>query len=180
MGRSWDIPHVDWEPGKSEWLSTRNPEEIPRNSNSNCYEAVTVIQGLSLWESLSTHTALSFLLTNTLPASLLSGFVGIIFCKAKGPGPLPLTAGLVIRIWPPSLPGSPSQGRPSLPEIGDTHTHTHTHTHTRTPSGFWCGTHTHTHTHTNTIRILKFIFFLYPRLPQNNKRWPLGDCLYPI
>ena len=40
-----------------------------------------------------------FLLINTLPASLPSTFVEIIFCKAEGPGPLSLTAGLVARIW---------------------------------------------------------------------------------
>ena len=48
---------------------------------------------------LSTHTLLFSLLLNTLLASLLSNFVEILFCKAKGPGPLSLTTGLVARIW---------------------------------------------------------------------------------
>ena len=48
---------------------------------------------------LSTCTVLLFLLINSLSISLLSIFVGILFCKAKGPGPLPLTTGLVARIW---------------------------------------------------------------------------------
>ena len=36
---------------------------------------------------------------NTLPFSLLSVFVGILFYKAEGPVPLSLTIGLVARIW---------------------------------------------------------------------------------
>ena len=35
----------------------------------------------------------------TLLASLLSVFVEILFCKAKGSGPFSLTTGLVARIW---------------------------------------------------------------------------------
>ena len=42
---------------------------------------------------------LLFLLINTLLISVLSIFVGILFCKAEGPGPLSLTIGLVARIW---------------------------------------------------------------------------------
>ena len=48
---------------------------------------------------LSTHTILFFFLINTLLASLLSIFVEILSYKAKGPGPLSLTTGLVARIW---------------------------------------------------------------------------------
>ena len=48
---------------------------------------------------LCTHTVLFFLFVNTLLASLLSVFVEILFCKAKGPGPLSLTTGLVARIY---------------------------------------------------------------------------------
>ena len=44
-------------------------------------------------------TVLFFLLINTLLALLVSVFVEILFCKAEGPGPLSLTAGLVARIW---------------------------------------------------------------------------------
>ena len=47
---------------------------------------------------LCTCTVLFFLLVNILLASLLSVFVEILFCKAKGPGPLSLTTGLVARI----------------------------------------------------------------------------------
>ena len=46
---------------------------------------------------LFTCTVLFFPL-NTLLASLLSVFVRILSCKAKGPGPLSLTTGLVARI----------------------------------------------------------------------------------
>ena len=48
---------------------------------------------------LSTRTILFSLLLNTLFASLLSDFVEILFCKVKEPGPLPLTTGLMARIW---------------------------------------------------------------------------------
>ena len=54
---------------------------------------------LSLSMCLFTHTVLSFLLINTLLASLLSVLGDILFCKAEVPGPLSLTAGLVVRIW---------------------------------------------------------------------------------
>ena len=40
-----------------------------------------------------------FLLINTLLAALLSIFVEILLYRAKGPGPLLLTTGVVARIW---------------------------------------------------------------------------------
>ena len=40
-----------------------------------------------------------FLLINTLLAALLGIFVGILFYRAKGPGLLLLTTGVVARIW---------------------------------------------------------------------------------
>ena len=65
--------------------------------------------------SIHTYCILFFLLINTLLASLISILVEILFCKAKGPGPLSLTTGLVARIWcfycydsAQSLAGSPS------------------------------------------------------------------------
>ena len=65
--------------------------------------------------SIHTYCILFFLLRNTLLASLISILVEILFCKAKGPGPLSLTTGLVARIWcfycydsAQSLAGSPS------------------------------------------------------------------------
>ena len=54
---------------------------------------------LSLPMCLFTRTVLSFLLINTLLASLLSVLGDILFCKAEEPGPLSLTADLVVRIW---------------------------------------------------------------------------------
>ena len=52
----------------------------------------------SAWVSIHTYYTL-FLLINILLASLFSVFVEILFCKAKGPGPLTLTTDLVARIW---------------------------------------------------------------------------------
>ena len=127
MGRSWDISNMDCEPGKSKWLTKWNPEEILHKSNSNCHKGVT--QGLSLWigSCASLHVLSSFVLTALLPP-LLSVFVGILFCKAEGSGPLWLTTSLVARIWcfhccDPAQPlaGKPSPApnccRPRLPEI---------------------------------------------------------------
>ena len=51
---------------------------------------------LSLPMYLSTRTVLFFLLISTLLASLLSIFVGILFCKVKGPAPCHW---VVARIW---------------------------------------------------------------------------------
>ena len=100
MEGSWDIPNIDCEPGKSEWLAKGNPEEIPHKSNSNCHEDSTQRHSWSPPMWLSTRILLFFpLLINTLFGSLLSIFVGVLFCKAKGPGPLSLTTGLVARIW---------------------------------------------------------------------------------
>ena len=48
---------------------------------------------------VSIHTYCTLFPLNKQFASLLSIFVEIIFCKAEGPGPLSLTAGLVARIW---------------------------------------------------------------------------------
>ena len=48
--------------------------------------------------SIQMHCTL-FLLINILHASLVSIFVGILFCKVERPGPLSLTTGLVARIW---------------------------------------------------------------------------------
>ena len=48
---------------------------------------------------LSTHTVPFFLLVNTLLVSLLSIFVGILSCKAEGPGSMSSITGLVVRIW---------------------------------------------------------------------------------
>ena len=62
-----------------------NLEEMPHISNLNCHEGA--ILPLSLPVCLSTYTVLFFLLINTLPISLLSIFVGIIFLHAEGPGP---------------------------------------------------------------------------------------------
>ena len=74
-------------------------KEMLHKSNSNCHE------GVAQWLSKSTcvfiHTYCTFvpLFINTLFVSLLSVFVGTLFCKAKRPGPLSLTPGLVARNW---------------------------------------------------------------------------------
>ena len=61
-------------------------------------------------------TVLFFLLINTLLALLLSVFLEILFCKAKGPGPLSLTAGLVAKTWcSHSLDSAPVCGWESKP-----------------------------------------------------------------
>ena len=49
---------------------------------------------------ISIHTFCTrFLLINTSLASLLSIFMGILFCKAEEPGPLSLIIGLLARVW---------------------------------------------------------------------------------
>ena len=64
---------------------------MPHKSNSNCLKGAT--QRLSLSESarVSIHMYyilfFFYLLINNLLASLLSIFVEILFCKAKGQGP---------------------------------------------------------------------------------------------
>ena len=88
-------------PGKSKWLSKGDPEEMPHKSDSNFHNGANQWLDLSLSPPvyLSSPTALFFLLLNTLLASVLSVFVEILFCKAKGPWPMSLTTGLVTKIW---------------------------------------------------------------------------------
>ena len=71
---------------------------MPHKSDSNCHQCVTLSLSESTCMPLHVYCTL-FLLINTLPASLPSTFVEIIFCKAEGPRPLSLSAGLVVRIW---------------------------------------------------------------------------------
>ena len=100
MEGSWDIPNMDCDPGKSNWLAKGNQEEMLHKSNSlpwGC-DSVTLSLSLNSPVCLSTHTVLFFLSISTLLASLLSVFVEILFSKARGPGPLSLTTNLVARI----------------------------------------------------------------------------------
>ena len=98
MGGSWVIPSMDCEPGKSKSLAKGNGEEISHKSSSNCHEGATQQLSPSLRVSIHTYCTF-FLITNTSLVSLLSIFVGILYHKAKGPGSLSLTTGLVARIW---------------------------------------------------------------------------------
>ena len=127
MEGSWDIPNMDWGPGKSKWFIKGKPEETPHISDSNCHEGTTQGLSLSLRMCLSTHTILFFSI-NTLLASLLSIFVEILFCKVKGPGPLSLTvvlwlgSGVFTTVTQPQSPSgnpspTPSCCRPRLPKI---------------------------------------------------------------
>ena len=60
-----------------------------RLSNSTCESAC-----------VSIHTCCVLCLQiNPVLVSLLSIFVGILFSKAEGPGPLSLTTGLAAKIW---------------------------------------------------------------------------------
>ena len=96
MGQSWNIPNMNSEPGKSKWLAKENLEKMSHKANSNCHESVT--QGLSESVLVSIDTCCTlFLQVNTLHISLLSIFVGILFCRAEGS--LLLITGLMARIW---------------------------------------------------------------------------------
>ena len=116
MGRLWDMSNMDCEPGESKWLAKGNTEEISHKSNTNYPKGATqkLSLCLSLSVCLSTYSVLCSLL-NTLFASLLSIFVEIIFCKAKRPGSLSLTIGLVASIYcfhhcdPAQAPSKPLQ-----------------------------------------------------------------------
>ena len=101
MGGSWDIPNMDSEPSKSELLV----KKMWKKCLIKVIQATTrEWQQFCLWAHLcvcppiclSTCTVLFFLVINTLLFSLLSIFVGILFCKAERPRPL---WGPVTRIW---------------------------------------------------------------------------------
>ena len=76
-------------------IGQRKPEGMPHKGHSNYHEGVAQRLSPSPPVCLS-NMYFFFLLINTV--SLLSIFVGILFCKAEGPGPLSLTTGLGARI----------------------------------------------------------------------------------
>ena len=59
MERLWDIPNMDAEPGKSKWLASGNPEEMPHISDLNCYKGAT----LSESPHVSIHIYYTFFLS---------------------------------------------------------------------------------------------------------------------
>ena len=95
LGGSWDIPNTDSEQGKARWLAKGSLEELPHKSDLSYHEGATL--SLSPPVCLSTRNLFP---PNKHFASLLSVFVGIHFCKAKGPGPCQwsLVTGLLARI----------------------------------------------------------------------------------
>ena len=95
---SWGILNMDCEPGKSKWLAKGKLEEmspyewfkLPLTLNSGTLSRICPCVCPYVLYSLPSYTLL---------ASLLSVFVEILFCKAKGSGPFSLTTSLVARIW---------------------------------------------------------------------------------
>ena len=71
---------INSEPGKARWLAKGNLEEMSCISDSSYHK------GVILWAHHVSIYKYSSLLINTLFVSLLSIFVRILFCKAKGPG----------------------------------------------------------------------------------------------
>ena len=88
---------MDCEPGKSNDWS----KETQKKYHIKVIQTATRVRPRdSSWVSWCAYPhELYFFPLKTLLASLLSVFVGILFCKAEGPGLLSLTAGLVARIW---------------------------------------------------------------------------------
>ena len=98
-GGSWDLPNVDCEPVKSKWLAKGNPKKCPIKLIQTTLRAqYRDSPSESAHVSIQMHCTL-LLLINISHASLLSIFVGILFCKVERPAPLSLTNDLVARIW---------------------------------------------------------------------------------
>lgn len=100
MGGSFDIPKMDSEPGKSEWLAKWKWKEMSHKSNSNCHKGAS--QQVCLWVCwcVYPHILYSlFLIINTLLLSLLSLFVEILLLQSWKARSWSLTIGLVARIW---------------------------------------------------------------------------------
>ena len=76
------------------------PKETQKKYPIKVIQTTRSSETLSPWVCLCvySHVLYSFFPLNTLLASLLSVFVRILSCQAKGPGPLSLTTGLVARI----------------------------------------------------------------------------------
>ena len=87
----WEEPEID-----QVWTENQaNQNDWPKKTRKKCpVKVIQVRQGpdsvpfsLSPPTCLPTRTGLFFVEINTLLASLLSVFVGVLFCKAEGPGP---------------------------------------------------------------------------------------------
>ena len=97
MGRSWNIPSMDCELGKSEWLGKGKPEEMSHKSNLNFHEGATQGVSLSSPACLSTHTVVFF------PPNKHYLFRYVLsenpFLQSQRARALSLIIGLVARIW---------------------------------------------------------------------------------
>ena len=100
--RSWDIPNMNSEPGKSKWLAKGNSEEMPHKSNSN-YRRLQLSNSdtVSEFAHLSIHTCctLFFLWINIFICFPIFYLCGNSFLQTQRARPLSLTRGLVVRIW---------------------------------------------------------------------------------
>ena len=95
MLEAWDIPNMDSEPRQIKMTDQR---KIRRNGPKKTFR-LPLDSTQKFWVCLCVypHILYSFSCPKIL-ASLHSVFVGILFCKAKKPGPLSLTTGPVVRI----------------------------------------------------------------------------------
>ena len=96
-GGPWDDPNMDSEPGKSQWWTKGNPEEIPHKSDSSYQAGMT--PSLSLPMCLSTH----ILFPPNKHLTCFSTFQicgnSFLFCTGDGLGPCQWASALVTRIW---------------------------------------------------------------------------------
>ena len=98
MGRSWDVPNTDSEPGKSKWLVKGNLEEMYHKSNPNCHACATQHLSLSLsLPSVYPHGLYSFFLINSCFTTF--HLCRNSFLQSQRPRALSLTTGQVARIW---------------------------------------------------------------------------------
>ena len=97
MGRPWDVPNTDSEPGKSKWLVKGNLEEMHHECNPNS-TSMQLSTSLSLWACpcIYPHGLESF------PNKYFFHYFpscGNSFLQSQRARALSLTTGQVVRIW---------------------------------------------------------------------------------
>ena len=98
-GHTWEDPerYKTWtvnQANQNDW-----PKETQKKWNSNFNEGTTQEVSLQISPWAYPHMLYSFPLNKYFTCFITFQFWGILFCKAKGPGSLSLTTGLVARIW---------------------------------------------------------------------------------
>ena len=83
-------------------VNQANQNDWPKETNKKCLiQVIQTALRAQAWDSLPVCLSTCIILfpLNKYLTCFTTFFVGVLFCKVEGPGPLPVTTGLVARIW---------------------------------------------------------------------------------